>query len=147
MKISESSLFVPQTLGSLRVTHDGHEFSVIHMDGSQCTIQRAYLSKELRGISSETVQKMADVGYFSLSRDESDYGLRFDGRLRGGGPLGAVGTFFVTWGAGAVMCAAGSVMVATGVGAPAGVALVAAGASTMGVAAPLAAAAVVTPTP
>ena len=146
-RISQDSLFVPQALGSLSVMHDGREFSVIHPDGSQSAIQRAYLTKELRGVSSVVVQKMSDVGYFSLSKGGSDYALRFDGRLRGGGPLGAVGVFFATWGSGLAISAVGTVLCATGVGAPLGATLIVAGASTMGVAAPLAAAAAIAPTP
>ncbi len=82
--IPGGNLFAPHTLGSIKLTHDGREFSVIDSEGLESAIQRANLSSELRGISRETLQKMLQVGYLSVRKYENDYSLRFDTRLLGG---------------------------------------------------------------
>lgn len=145
--ISSNYLFIPGVNKNLKVTYENRDFYVIDAKGLKTPIQRAYLDKELRGVSEDTLQKMLDIGYLTLNKFGEDYSIKFSSRLRGGGPFGAVAVFFTTYGTGLVMTGIGTVLVCTGVGAPAGAALIATGATTMTVAAPLAAAAVVAPTP
>ena len=111
------SPFVPHQLGKLGVMYKGREFFVIDSHGAEHPIARGDLCKELRGISPEHLEKMLVVGYISVRKIGEDYGLRFDGRLRGGGPILA-GLIYVG------MNVVGGALIVTGVGTAAGVAMV-----------------------
>ncbi len=147
MKISDSNLFVPARLGKLTVIHDGREFSVIDSKGLKSNIQRAFLDKELRGISNETLKKMLDAGYLNINKTGEDYAANFKGRLKGGGPFTGISAYVATNIVGGVMVLGGSVLVATGVGAPAGAALVVSGFATVTAAPVVLAVTLLSPTP
>ncbi|OJV47124.1 MAG: hypothetical protein BGO28_01620 [Alphaproteobacteria bacterium 43-37] len=80
------NVYVPQTIGAVNVHHNGREFYVVDAKGVQSSIKTIDLSQELRGASSEILQKLQNIGYLSLRQIGSEYGLNFDLRLRGGGP-------------------------------------------------------------
>lgn len=79
------NLFVPFKIGDVNVSHNDREFFVIDSKGTKSFIQRANLTNELRGISSETLHKMLEVGYLSLNKQGDTYSLRYDERMQGGG--------------------------------------------------------------
>src|SRR3990172_4671085 len=141
LTIPTTSVFVPSSLGNISVKYENHDFCVIDSNGSKATIQRADLDKEIRGVSQETLQKMLEVGFLTLNKSQGDYILKYSVRGPGGFILSGVAVFFTTYGTGLAMCVAGTALAATGVGGVAGAYLITAGATTMGVAAPLAAAA------
>ena len=125
--ISDSNVFAPSCLGKLTVTYDGHDFSVTSSKGLK-SLQRADLSKDLRGISTETLQKMMEVGYLSITKTGEDYAMNFKGRLLGGGLLGAIGVYVGTTVAGGAMIVAGTLLTPVG---GVGLTLIAAGTTTI----------------
>lgn len=54
--ISSNNLFIPGENKNLKVTYENREFYVIDAKGLKSFVQRAYLDKELRGISEDTLQ-------------------------------------------------------------------------------------------
>jgi hypothetical protein len=73
----------------LALIHENNEFRVKNGTESH-PIQRCYMDKELRGISTEQLAKYATAGaYLKLNKMENsdDYTLRLGGRLNGGGPI------------------------------------------------------------
>lgn len=80
----------------LTLVHENNNFRVESEEGS-FPIQRCYMDKELRGISPDKLAKFATAGaYLQLNKFEnsSDYTLRLNGRLNGGGLLGANAGFY-----------------------------------------------------
>lgn len=124
--LSGRSLFVPSDLGKLSVIHDGHEFSVIDSKGLVSAIQRADLSKELRGISNESLMKILESGQLSLKKFGEDYSLSYNGQLRGGGLFAAIAVYAATTIAGGAMIVVGTITAPIG-----GVVLIAAGTATV----------------
>lgn len=129
------NLFIPSKLGDVRVIYKGREFFVVNLNGAESFIQKANLSCELRGISPETLQKILNFGYLSLNKQESDYTLRFDGKIYGGGPvcgfIGYWGTKAICYGG--AIAAATTVVVGTGgaIAGPVGTAIASGAASTV----------------
>lgn len=74
--ISNGNLFVPNKLGELNVTYNGRDFSVIDSKGLHSEVKRADLSKDLRGVTSDCLQKMLEVGYLSINTVGEDYTLQ-----------------------------------------------------------------------
>ena len=76
------------------------------------------LSKELRGISLEELEKALSVGYLAVTKIGEEHAVRFNARLAGGGPilgfLAGAGTAVV----GAALMGIGIVTTPIGIGAP-----------------------------
>ena len=71
----------------LTLIHEGNDFRV-ESDTESHHIQRCYVDKELRGISSDKLAKLTATGaYLKLIRfnESNDYALHLNGRLNGGG--------------------------------------------------------------
>ncbi len=83
------SLLCVSASNAMQLTHKGNDFFVEN-ENETSLIQRAFIDKELRGISEERLAKLAAAGaYLKLNKmeDSDDYTLRLGGRLNGGGPL------------------------------------------------------------
>lgn len=117
--VPHTSLFVPHALGRLSVDYDGCNFVVVNSAHLRSFVSEEDLSKELRGISIDTLKKVLDVGYLSVRKTGENYALQLNGRLRGGGPIaGAIG-YWVTKTVcyGTALGALGGAVAATGGGA------------------------------
>lgn len=114
MQIPDSNLFASSSLGKLSIIHDCREFSVIDSKGLKTHIQRADLNKELQGISSETLEKMLDIGYLHLNKRGSDYTLAYKGRVLGGGLFSAITIYVGTNVVGGAMILVGGLLVPVG---------------------------------
>lgn len=97
MTLTVKNVFVPKSLGQLDLRFDGNNFSVIESGGRKIEVQKAFVGKELRGITSEQLNRICEVGYLSLKKltdlqsEKYEYGVEFSPRLPGGGPfLGAL---------------------------------------------------------
>lgn len=88
---------VPERLGQLTLIHTNNSFYVDRDDDdAPQQIQNCFLDKELRGISSEKLEKFLDVGYVSLSQmSDGQYSLQAHVRGNGGGPGGATAGFYL----------------------------------------------------
>jgi hypothetical protein len=76
----------------LALNYTKRVFTLIRENAAPVTIQRAFMDKELRGISQEKLDKLAQCGgSLQLHKMENcdDYTLRLKGGLKGGGILGA----------------------------------------------------------
>jgi len=85
------SLMAPARLGVLKVLHEKNQFS-LDMDGDIKPIQRCFVDKTVRDLSTEQLKSfVVNGGYLKLrelrSKDGVEYGLDADGRLVGGGPI------------------------------------------------------------
>jgi len=112
-RIGKNALLIPNRLGDVSVSHDDSGFTVESSHGSY-PIQRCFMDKELRGISKNNLAKLIATGaYLSVNKfDEgNEYSLKLNGRLNGGGLLGAsigfyAGKFIVNFiGHGAILVA------------------------------------------
>ena len=65
--IAHENLFAPSSLGKVSVTYDGHNFFVIDENQKKTQLERAFLPKELRGISSTTLEKCLGASYLVLN--------------------------------------------------------------------------------
>jgi hypothetical protein len=127
--VSSKNLFVPEALGKLSVQYNGREFSIVNSKNIKSSVARMNLSKELRGISSENLEKILSAGYLAISKiGEDDYSIQFKGRILGGGPFLALVTYVGANIAGGAMIVAG---IATAPLGGVGVALIAAGTATV----------------
>ncbi len=110
ISISREHVFIPQQLGNLGLSYNGKNFLVTEENGNRREVQRAFISKELRGLSSEQVNRIGGVGYLSLKTlkevqsGQKDYSIEFNPRIQGGGPI----LGFIT---AATMITAGAIMV------------------------------------
>lgn len=76
-------------MNAMQLVHRNNDFFV-EDNNSSIKIQRAFMDKELRGIDTEKLSKLAAAGaYLKLNKmeDSDDYTLRLGGRLNGGGPI------------------------------------------------------------
>jgi len=80
-------------LRDIQVEHNGREFCIITTEGLECEVPRSNLSHELRGISTETLQKMLKVGYLTINKAGDNFTIQYKGRLLGGGPVTGVVVF------------------------------------------------------
>jgi hypothetical protein len=92
--IDKKALFIPQRLGNISLHHgDKSGFVVKHSDSSNKIIQPHLMDKELRNISNNKLNKLVTAGaYLSVNKmsNSEDYSLKLQGRLNGGGPVGAL---------------------------------------------------------
>ncbi len=87
----KNALKAPPHLGAVTLVHANNGFTV-QRGGQDFPIQRAYMDKKLRGISSEKLLKHVIAGsYLTLNKIDgpNEYSLRMNGRLNGGGYWGA----------------------------------------------------------
>ncbi len=83
-------------MNAMQLTHKGNDFFV-EKENQIFPIQRAFIDKELRGISGEQLSKLATAGaYLKLNKmnDSDDFTLRLGGRLEGSGIFGANAGFY-----------------------------------------------------
>lgn len=96
-QIDKKALCVPQRLGNISLCHDNNGFTVI-TNSQSIPIQPCFLDKELRGISKRKLsQIIAAGGYLSINKinEENQYSLKLNGRLLGGGVVGANVGFWI----------------------------------------------------
>ncbi len=122
-------------MNAMRLTHKGNDFFV-ETENTSTKIQRAFIDKELRGISEERLAQLTTTGaYLKLNKMENsnDYALRLGGRLNGGGPVTANALYWITkslcWGGVGAAATAGAATVAAATVASGGTAGVAVGAA------------------
>ncbi len=104
--IPNDNVLAPSSMGEARLTYgDNRQFAVELPGKNPVEIQRAFIPKEFRGLSLDQVQRVGDVGYFSLKAFQNTngtpgYSLDFNQRLRGGGPFlaGIVGGLWLATG-------------------------------------------------
>lgn len=73
--------------------HHSKGFSLMRDNGKPVIIQRAFMDKELRGISKEKLDGLIKMGArleLNKMKNSDDYALRLKGGLNGGGIFGAV---------------------------------------------------------
>ena len=129
------SLLCVSASNAMQLTHKGNDFFVEN-ENETSLIQRAFIDKELRGISEERLAKLAAAGaYLKLNKmeDSDDYTLRLGGRLNGGGPVTANALYWITkslcWGGVGAAATAGAATVAAATVASGGTAGIAVGAA------------------
>jgi hypothetical protein len=87
--VAGNALEHKRDLGNLLVHHDESGFKVHHERGVS-EVQPHNTSKELRGLSTDTIAKMLASGdsYLKVKQySDGEYGVDIAGRLQGGGPL------------------------------------------------------------
>ena len=89
-EVDKGSLHIPQRLGNVTLHHSKEGFTV-REQGIDVPVKPYMVDKELRGISSKDLSKiLVNGGYIAVNnRSGSDYSLQLNGRIKGGGPLGA----------------------------------------------------------
>lgn len=90
MEIEKRALFIPRQLGSITVTHDDNGFE-IKKGPKSSSVKPWLMDQELRGITRDKLARLiAANAYLSVNKvSKNEYSLRLNGRLRGGGVLGA----------------------------------------------------------
>ncbi len=91
MKIDKKNVVAPHELGKTKVLYNKKEF---HVNG--IPVERYNTSKQLRGISKKDLAQMLLAGsYLKVKElDDNKYAIDLQGRLIGGGPVGAtIGCF------------------------------------------------------
>lgn len=142
MPIAPECIRAPYLPSQLRVVYDGRIFSVLDANQIPTPVLPMNLSEELRDISKENLEKFLKVGYLNLKQIGEHYALKFNGRVLGGGALGAALTYVGAMAVGGAMVAAGVVTAPVGGGV-----LIAAGSATITAAPFVAAVMLPTPTP
>ena len=75
MQINSSNLFIPNRLGNLDVSYEKGNFFIKTQTGKYFQVESINLSKELRGISQENLQKCLDVAYLALNQGGDSYSI------------------------------------------------------------------------
>jgi hypothetical protein len=129
------SIYASQGLGDIKLYHDKNGFHVLH-NNEMHHVKPCFMDEEIRNMTPRQVKAFQKIGYFSISQvDNRKFSLKFNERLRGGGPLFGGFMYWLTKSVcyGGIAAAAGTAVVTTGgaiVGAVAGGA-VAGGAGTV----------------
>jgi hypothetical protein len=124
------------TSKQLSLIHENNNFRIESDEGS-FPIQRCYMDKELRGISSDKLAKYVAAGarlqVSKLDGNDHEYTLKLNGKLNGGGPITANALYWITksvcWGGVGAAATAGAAGVAASVAATGGTAGLAIGAA------------------
>jgi hypothetical protein len=92
--IDSKSVFVPNRLGEVELFHSDKGFCVLK-DDRKHVIQKYHTDKMIRDMSKEQLQSFLAVGYVALNQmDNGEYSLKANGRINGGGLIGAsIGAF------------------------------------------------------
>lgn len=134
-QFTRGSLYIPQDLRHMGVIHRNNDFYV-KRDGEDCLIPHYHLDKCLQNATTEELTRLTCDGYLSLKRIGGEYGLTYNARLRGGGPIAGGIAYWLTKTLcyGTAVAATTTVVVSTGGAAGAlsagGLALATSGAST-----------------
>jgi len=127
MAIPTNNLFIPGELGNIHVKYKDHDFFVIDEKNHEFAVERGDLSKELRGISQEHLNKYLASAYLALKKSGEDYSIRLQHSLKGGGWfsgfLGKTATYTVSYVGMAMGGVTATLMVGPVVGVGASVAL------------------------
>ncbi len=83
--VPKRNFITSDAMGKIYIEHNGKDFIVIDANKLKSTVLKINLSKELRGISTEGLQKALSVGYLAISKVGDDYAVRFNARIAGGG--------------------------------------------------------------
>ncbi len=89
-EVDRGSLQIPQRLGNITLHHSEDGFT-IRDQGIDVPVKSYMVDKKLRGVSPKDLSKiLVNGGYIAVeNRSGSDYSLQFQGRVKGGGPVGA----------------------------------------------------------
>ncbi len=87
-KIDDQSLLAPSRLGKIELYHMNKEF-LIKQNEHLVPVKNHRLDKELYGISSDVLKAYLMRGaYLQIKQSqEGKYGIKIQGRLKGGGPI------------------------------------------------------------
>lgn len=87
--IAQQSVFVPNQLGSIELSHGKKGFCV-HKDGKKHFVKRYNVDPMARDFTKEQLQSFLAVGYFCVNKMSNDeYSLKANARINGGGVFGA----------------------------------------------------------
>ena len=94
MHIEQKSVFAPKRLGSIELSHSKKGFKV-YKDDEKHVIKRYYTDPIVRNMTKEELKTFLTMGYLSVNQmDNGEFTLKANGRLNGGGPIGAaIGAF------------------------------------------------------
>lgn len=94
--IEKGSVFVPNKLGTLELSHGKKGFCV-HKDDKKHVIQKYFTDPVVRNVTKEQLKRFLEVGYLSLNQmDNGEFSLKANGRINGGGPLLGSAAYWVT---------------------------------------------------
>ena len=71
--IPQNNFFKSQTIDVVNLKHDGCDFFILDSSGTKTLVHRAHLPPELHGTSTQTLQKMLELGYFSVRKRGNEY--------------------------------------------------------------------------
>lgn len=123
MHIEPQSVFVPNKLGTLKLSHGKKGFCV-HQDDKKHIIQKYFTDPTVRNMTKEQLKRFLEIGYLSLNQlDNGEFSLKANGRINGGGPVLGAAAYWVTkslcyavglTAVGVTVAAGGAAVVATG---------------------------------
>jgi hypothetical protein len=94
--IKQTSVFVPQKLGSVDVCYNKKGFSLIK-DGKKHEVKKYFTDKKLHGITKEQLNAFLENGYLSVNQmNDGEYSIQAKGRINGGGPILASIAYWAT---------------------------------------------------
>lgn len=95
VKIKQSSLMAPASLGSIEVFHDQDGFHVMK-DDERHDVKNYFVDPLLRKANKKTLKKFQKVGYLSVKQmSDGEFSLTANTRLLGGGVGGATAGFWI----------------------------------------------------
>jgi hypothetical protein len=103
LTIKSNAYFAPYDLEIQDVAYEKGNFFVT-ASGRKVEVQRADLCQELRGISTEKLQKLTELGYLTIQGSKDSYSIRYHQRAPAGGPWVALATGLIVKGAGVALC-------------------------------------------
>ncbi len=87
--IDKSSVFVPERLGTLNLSH-GKKGFMIHQDTKKFVIDQRFLNQTARALTKENMSSFLQNGYFEVNQtNDGTFSLKATHRKEGGGAFGA----------------------------------------------------------
>lgn len=96
MLIEQGSVFVPNRLGDIKLSHGKKGFCV-EQNNKKHVIQKYFTDPMVRNVTKDQLKRFLEVGYLSLSQmDNGEFSLKANGRINGGGPILGAAAYWVT---------------------------------------------------
>jgi hypothetical protein len=90
MVIPNEAVFIPSKLGALQLLHQSQGF-MIKNGNNYVAVQKHDMDQSLREMNFRKLNAMIESGYISVNQfSDGSYGLKYNVRGPGGGPIGAV---------------------------------------------------------
>lgn len=96
MHINKKDIFIPKELSNTKVLYQNKDFHVLNHFAESghenvIPVERQHISKELRGISKKKLAELLLAGSYLVLKpiSEDQYKIELQGRIAGGGVLGA----------------------------------------------------------